>query len=234
MQKDLHQWTILRKQKKTREWGKEREVVCVFILFAESPTPWQCRTCYYATQECCVIIPARSLCSHIAGLAPCCIIWRQYKAVPMNYLQEASSLLSFRLPFNPSWFIFVCPVYLSYTAVQHLSHAFLSQFQIMASNLANWRKIKIYFLWIPTRLNGTVRSPVQRRKSYFWRSQVRASSYNSNKSTKKMQQFHKFITWCLCVAQHVWGVSAHHQEHTTALGASGFTVGVWWLERCWS
>jgi hypothetical protein len=26
----------------------------------------------------------------------------------------------------------------------------------------------------------------------------------------------------------------HHQERTTALGASGFTVGAWWLERCWS
>jgi len=26
---------------------------------------------------------------------------------------------------------------------------------------------------------------------------------------------------------------AHHQEHTTALGASGFTVGEWQLERCW-
>jgi hypothetical protein len=25
--------------------------------------------------------------------------------------------------------------------------------------------------------------------------------------------------------------TAHHQEHTTALGASGFTVGKWWLER---
>jgi len=28
--------------------------------------------------------------------------------------------------------------------------------------------------------------------------------------------------------------SAHHQEHATALGASGFTVGAWWLEHCWS
>jgi len=27
---------------------------------------------------------------------------------------------------------------------------------------------------------------------------------------------------------------AHHQECTTALGASGFTVGEWRLERCWS
>jgi len=29
-------------------------------------------------------------------------------------------------------------------------------------------------------------------------------------------------------------LSAHHQERTTALGASGFTVGAWRLERCWS
>ena len=29
-------------------------------------------------------------------------------------------------------------------------------------------------------------------------------------------------------------LSAHHQERTTALGASGFTFGVWRLERCWS
>jgi hypothetical protein len=27
---------------------------------------------------------------------------------------------------------------------------------------------------------------------------------------------------------------AHHQEHTTALGASGFAVGEKRLERCWS
>jgi hypothetical protein len=29
-------------------------------------------------------------------------------------------------------------------------------------------------------------------------------------------------------------LSAHHQKRTTALGASGFTVGAWRLESCWS
>jgi len=27
---------------------------------------------------------------------------------------------------------------------------------------------------------------------------------------------------------------AHHQELTTAVAASGFTVGVWWYQCCWS
>jgi len=40
-----------------------------------------------------------------------------------------------------------------------------------------------------------------------------------------MQQFHKFITWRLCVAQTCFGRHhAHHQELTTALTASGFTM----------
>jgi hypothetical protein len=50
-----------------------------------------------------------------------------------------------------------------------------------------------------------------------------------------MQEFCKFITRRLCVAQHVSGsLPTHLQEQTTALGASGFTGGEWRLERCWS
>ena len=68
-----------------------------------------------------------------------------------------------------------------------------------------------------------------------WRSQVRASSYDSNKSTNKMQQFRKFITWRLCVAQHVSGASMPIiRTSTTAVAASGFTVGEKRLARCWS
>jgi hypothetical protein len=40
---------------------------------------------------------------------------------------------------------------------------------------------------------------------WFW--QDRASSNNSNKLTNQMKKFYKFITWSLCVAQHVSGAS---------------------------
>ena len=46
-----------------------------------------------------------------------------------------------------------------------------------------------------------------KQKFRLWRCQVRVSSYNSNKLTNQMQQFHKYIAWHLCVAQHVSGAS---------------------------
>jgi len=38
-------------------------------------------------------------------------------------------------------------------------------------------------------------SPLSESITNIWRWQVRASSYNSNKLTNQMQQFHKLITW---------------------------------------
>ena len=38
----------------------------------------------------------------------------------------------------------------------------------------------------------------------------------------------------MCGSTCFGSLPAHHQERTTALGASGFTVGAWRLERCWS
>jgi hypothetical protein len=48
---------------------------------------------------------------------------------------------------------------------------------------------------------------INKSLDFFWRWQVRALSYNSNKLTNQMQHFHKFITRRLCVAQRVLGAS---------------------------
>jgi hypothetical protein len=50
-----------------------------------------------------------------------------------------------------------------------------------------------------------------------------------------MQQFSQvyYLTF-MCGSTCFGRLLAHHQERTTALGASGFTVGEQRLERCWS
>jgi len=50
-----------------------------------------------------------------------------------------------------------------------------------------------------------------------------------------MQQSLQFITWHLFTAEHVSGVlKPIIRSSTTAVAASGFTVGAWWQQCCWS
>jgi hypothetical protein len=87
--------------------------------------------------------------------------------------------------------------------------------------------------WQSTLLHGanTQKTTIQ----FFWRLQVRALSYNSNNSfnqqdaTVSQVYYLTFMCGSTCFGR----LPAHHQEHTTALGASGFTAGEKRLERCW-
>jgi len=54
--------------------------------------------------------------------------------------------------------------------------------------------------------------------------ELQGTLYVSNNSTNKMQQFHKFITWRLCVAQHVSG----RFSPTVKAEAPNAVVCSWW------
>jgi len=54
--------------------------------------------------------------------------------------------------------------------------------------------------------------------------------FNQQDATVSQVYYLTFMCGRTCFGR----LPAHHQEHTTALEASGFTVGVKRLERCWS
>jgi hypothetical protein len=75
----------------------------------------------------------------------------------------------------------------------------------------------------------------RRRKPFDVRKSVHHHTTQINQPTR-CNSFTSQV-YCLtfmCGSTCFEGPSAHHQERTTALGASGFTVGEWRMERCWS
>jgi hypothetical protein len=57
---------------------------------------------------------------------------------------------------------------------------------------------------------------------------IRFKQINQQDATVLQVYYLTFMCGSTCFGR----LSAHHEEHTTAVGASGSTVGTWRLERC--
>jgi len=64
--------------------------------------------------------------------------------------------------------------------------------------------------------------------STFWRLQVRASSYNSNKLTNQMQQFYKFITWRFVSLNMFRAPPRPSSGAYNCINSLWFYLGAWW------